>query len=326
MSFFSAHERSRAQIPAIILWGCVGGLCFAAVSFWAYEIERFLNISCYSGIVFPIFPIWKFGTYIVLLLILGVIAADLFRTGRKTSRDRVLTGLLSGIFTALVGVLLFGLYNLPYFYWDNGLFNVIRIFIGWDTLALTILASVILQALGAWYQGSRQKSGSDKNDTTPSVITGRIYRPLFLLSALLGILLAIPLGLYVLPVDENQYCADGNTCQPGEQCGTGSLPDNMTVSRTSPDSIRISLKASSTCGSRNSFRILLNGTDVSNQDLIAKSGLNVTITPTDGLGQKDGAFVILQGKDVAFSESSPPHIQVMITDRSTTRIHRDLYL
>ncbi|MEN6443506.1 MAG: hypothetical protein ABFC71_07135 [Methanoregula sp.] len=146
--------------------------------------------------------------------------------------------------------------------------------------------------------------------------------------ALCALFLIFPLGLLALPVDTTDYfaCPEGTTCEPGHQCGTGKLPDNVTVVRTSPDSIHVSLKVSSSCGSHNTFRILLNGIIVSNQELIAKSGLDVTITPREGLGRQDGDYVILQGRDVIANETMPAHIQVIVPDKSSTGIHRDLYL
>jgi len=83
---------------------------------------------------------------------------------------------------------------------------------------------------------------------------------------------------------------------------------------------------SSSCGTHTTFRILLNGIDVSNQELIARSGLDVTITPREGLGRQDGDYVILQGRDVIANETMPAHIQVIVPDKSSTGIHRDVYL
>ena len=330
MTGFRQYKQFFTSLPATILWGCIGGISFAAVSFCLYTTSRVLPISCYFDILRSVHTPWIFGTAIILSLTLGMIAADLFRTSMKTGPDLILTGSLSGICTALVGYMLVDSFHLLGFtwIWPNGPLDVIRRAFGGNDLAIYIIILAFPQILGAWYQGSRQKCGSDKNDSTPQGIIGIRYRPWFFFASLLVVLLIIPLGLYVLPVDENQYCAGGNTCQPGEQCGTGNRPDNVTVSRTSPDTIRFSLKASSTCGSYNAFRILLNGIDVSNQKLIAKSGLNVTITPSDGLGKQDGSYVILQGKDVATSESSPPRIQVMIIvpGGNTMGTHRDLYL
>jgi len=330
MSFFSDREGSSALIPAIILWGCFGGICFTAVTYCLYAISRFFTGSCYFDIIFPFHTPWIFGTAIILSLVLGMIAADLFCTGRKISPGPILTGLLSGLCTALVGYMLVDVFHLLGFtwVWPNGPLDVIRGFLGWDTPAMYIIILTIPQVIGAWYQGIHERSGSDKNDTAHPARTGIKYRPWFLLVALFVVLLVIPLPLYVLPVDETKYSADGSTCRSGDQCGTGKLPDNVTVSRTSPDSIRLNLKASSTCGSHNSFKILLNGKDVSNEELITKSGLDVAITPGEGLGSRDGASVILQGRDVQANKTPPPHIQVMVVKPGgdTPQVLRDQYL
>jgi hypothetical protein len=234
--------------------------------------------------------------------------------------------LVSGACTTLIAIVAVELYPLG-FSWVSHPIDIAGTFI--IILGVYLLISMVPQALGAWYQQSRQRSGLDPGDPVHQAITGRRYRYGYFFVALLVFLLILPLGLLALPVDTTDYftCPGGTTCQPGDQCGAGKPPDNVTVSRTSPDSVRVSLKtASMKCGSQNTFKILLNGNDVSNQELVKKSGLDVTITPREGMGQTDGAFVILQGKDLASSETTPPHIQVMITDRSTTWIHRDLYL
>lgn len=315
----------RASLPAIILWGCFGGLCFAAACFYIRGMEEIVYISCYSGIVSPVYPFWKFGTLIILSFTLGMVAADLFCIGRKTVLDPIRAGLVSGTCSALVATILVEV-SPQGFSWVNHPFDMAGTFI--IILGVYLLISTIPQALGAWYQESRQRSGQDPDPTTHPAIACRRYHHWFFFVALLVLLLILPLGLLVLPVDTTDYfaCPGGDTCEPGHQCGMGKPPDNVTVARISPDSLRVSLKAgSSKCGSQNSFRILLNGNDVSNQAMIKKSGLDVTITPREGLGRQDGDFMILQGKDVVANETTPPHIQVFITDRSTTWIHRDLY-
>ena len=332
MGFFSDHKRLRVLIPAFIIWGFFGGSCFAAVSFYIRSMYPVVISSCYFEIANMVYPFWEFGTITILSFTLGMIAADLFRIGIKPSRDWALIGLLSGICTALVGIMLVEIFKIPEVYWVwAGPFNV-HILVGLGTLVMYILVSPILQVIGAWYQGSRQRSVSNPDDIPPTqAITGRRYRPWFFLVALLGVILVIPLGLFLLPIDTTDYfaCPDGDTCQPGHQCGVGKLPDNVTVSRISPDSIRFSLKASSKiCGSHNSFKILLDGNDVSNQELIAKSGRNVTITPSEGLGRQDGSSVILQGKDLVVNKSFTPHIQVLVVipDRISPWVQRDEYL
>jgi hypothetical protein len=197
-------------------------------------------------------------------------------------------------------------------------------------LVVYVFISTIPQALGTWYQASRHRFGQEPDPTTPPAITGKRDRHGFFFMAFLVLLLIIPLGLLALPVDTTDYsaCPEGQMSHPGDQCSWGKPPDNVTISRTSPDSIRVSLKAgSSKCGSQNSFKILLNGNNVNNQALIANSGLNIMITPREGLGHQDGAFVTLQGKDVVANETTPPHIQIIMTDRSgATWVHRDLNL
>jgi len=329
-------DRTRlwALIPAIILWGCFGGICFVAVCFITHYIGLQSSISCFSAIALPLWAPWIFGTAILLSLVWGMVAADLFCTGRKTDLHPVLLGLLSGICMALVGYTLVDIFHILTWMWPNGPLDVLRVYlIGWmNDYVLYIIILGIPQVFGAWYQASRQKSNGDAADTTssPKGITGTRHRHWFFLVALLVFLLVIPMSIYVLPVDETQYCGSGDSCMRSDYCGREPPEfDNVTVSRTGPDSIRVSLKASSkNCGSRNSFKILLNGFDISNQDLISKTGLNVTITPRNGLGRQDGAAATLQGSDITGNETSLPHIQVVIIipDIPAPFVQRDLYL
>lgn len=336
MARFSDHAHLGALIPIILIWGCFGGICFAAVCFITYEIGLYSSVSCFSATVLPLLAPWIFGTAILLSLVWGMIAADLFCTGRKTDLHPVLLGLLSGICTALVGYMLVDFFHIWGYtwIWPNGPLDELRRFVGWrNDLIVYFIVLAIPQVFGAWYQASRQKSKGDTADTTssPKGITGTRHRHWFFLVALLISLLVIPMSIYVLPVDETRYCGSGDSCAGSDSCGREEMPefDNVTVSRTGPDSIRVSLKASSkNCGSRNSFKILLNGFDISNQDLISKTGLNVTITPREGLGRQDGAAATLQGSDITVNETSPPHIQVaiIIPDIPAPFVQRDLYL
>jgi hypothetical protein len=326
MGFFSDHKGLQGLLLPIILWGCFGGICFAAACFYALQLEDIVYLSCYSGIVSPVYPFWKFGTLIILSFTLGLGATNLFCTCREPGLSPVRIGLISGVSSTLVAILLVEIFPLG-LNWIHYPFYMAGTFI--ISLIIYILIFTTPQVLGAWYQGSRQRFGQKPADPSPSAITCKRYPHEFFFVALLIILLVLPLGLIVLPIDDKDYsaCPAIQTLDSGNQCGYGRPPDNVTVTRAGPDSIYLSLKASSLkCGSQNSFTILLNGNDVSNQAMIAKSRLNVTITPSDGLGRQDGAYVILQGRDLIMNETTPPHIQIKITDRTSTWIHRDLYL
>jgi len=332
MGFFSDHKQLLAVIPAIIIWGCFGGLCFTAVCFYIENVyASILYSSCYFRIILLVYEQWIFGTLIILSLILGMIAADLFHSSKKTNLDPVLTGLLSGIITAVVGYVLVYLYPEEGFrwFWPNTPLDVLFVHVGGSMPVMYFIVLVLPQVLGAWYQGSRRMSGSDKSDTTPTrVFTVMRSRHWILLVVLLGLLLVIPMVFSVLPVDDTRIpCVNGDRCVPGD-CGRTPSPDNVSVTRTSPDSIRIGVKTYSSCGTSNTFKIFLNGKDISNQGLITKSGLSVTITPKDGLGTQDGSSVILQGKDVVVNETFPTHIRVNGTppDMNTPLVFSDQYL
>jgi len=325
MGLFSVRTPLRVSLPAIILWGCFCGICLTAACYYLQKAEQIIFISCYSYIVSPLYPFWKFGTIILLSFTLGMVTADLFCIGRKTGWDPIRTGLVSGTCTTLVTIILVEIYPIWFTLGSHPMFLVETLI---QSLLVFILITTLPLVLGAWYQGSRMISGQGPDEPAPPAQAGRKYHNWFFFVALCALLLILPLGLLALPIDTTDYfaCPEGTTCEPGHQCGTGKLPDNVTVARTSPDSIRVSLKVSSSCGTHTTFRILLNGIDVSNQELIARSGLDVTITPREGLGRQDGDYVILQGRDVIANETMPAHIQVIVPDKSSTGIHRDVYL
>jgi len=325
MSFFLGHSPMQRFLP-ILFWGGFGGIFLAVAMYIIEKTLTIVTISCYSFIASQVFWFWKPVTILLLSFTLGMIFSDLFSRGRIKGPGPILVGAIYGTCSTLVAFILVEIYPL--------LSSLLRHPVSMAGTFATILVVYILVitlpcVLGAWFfrfitrtrQGSDDTSGPAKNESR--------YRPWYFFVALCTLLFMFPLGLLALPVDTTDYfaCPEGMTCTAGHQCGTGRPPDNVTVSRAGPDSIRISLDAGSAiCGSQNTFGILLNGIDVSNQAAVSRSGLALTITPSEGLGRVDGAFMLLQGRDVVANESAPPRIQVIITDRSATWIHRDLLL
>lgn len=328
MKIIPDKKRSWTAIPVIILWGCFGGICFAGLNLWVDQIVRLLDISCYSRLINPVFPIWEYGTCAVFLLTLGVIAALLSNSDRKQMRDVILTGVVSGTLTVITGLLLVKFITLPEYDWAKGIVEVIRIYIGWETLALFLAASIILQSLGALYQKGYLNRRPEKNTALPQTLSGRRYRPGIFFVIILAVLLVIPLPLYALPVDNTKYCMNGESCDPGLQCSRIPVPDSIEVTRTGPKTIRIGLTTIYPCGTDVTYQILLNGIDISNQARIAKSGLNVTMSPTEGLGRHDGDFVLLQGGDLVANTTNPLHFQINGTYAGTAspRVFSDQYL
>ena len=204
MGFFSDHKWLQALLPAIILWGCFGGICFAAACFYIQRLEEIVYISCYSGIVSQVYPFWKFGTLIILSFILGMGATDLFCMSRKTGLDPIRIGLVSGTSTALVAIILVEVSPL-------GLNGIHRPFDMAGTLIASLIVYILIsttpQVLGAWYQGSRQKFGLNPADSSPSAITSKRCHHWFVFVTLLVLLLILPLSLLALPTDATDYSA-----------------------------------------------------------------------------------------------------------------------
>jgi hypothetical protein len=315
MGVFREYNRFLAIVPVIILWGCFGGICLAIVNFFLLGIWD--PVLEYNDAFSLVYRFQMMGSFTLLFWILGTVAADLFRTGRDSWLDSVITGLLSGICTALVFTVIIVSNDMvshpSIVHYANDPFQIRifldRLFQHWLVpLAGFILASGILQALGAWYHGSRQRSASDKADTRRTLaVSGRLYSYRFLVLTLLTVLI-IPPGLAYLGMGAG-IIEKQNTCCP--------LFDSVEASRTGPDSIRIIFKRSPDLpeiktGTARSINITIDEKDVSAQSIIAKAGFVNTIDPPEGLRYYDGAFVILSGDDIKGNDGVPVHLIVMV--------------
>nr|WP_319376122.1 hypothetical protein [uncultured Methanoregula sp.] len=317
MEAFHEHGRLLALIPAIVLWGCFGGICLAGVNFFLQAM--WTPIFTFNYALSPPYQIQMIITYALILWILGMMAADLFRIGGETGRwDPVLTGLLSGISSALVYVPIIAYQDLlsrPLtVYYTHDLFLMRsfldRLFHPWlITLAGFILVSGILQTIGVWYQRSRQEPGSDRHDSRKSAIATAIHRQRFLLLALLAALV-IPPGLAYIGMGTG-FIDKSPSCCP-------IINDSVNVSRTGPFSIRIVMEPDPDTVQRTSdkvpsIKIFIDEMDVSNQSIITGSGYDDTIDPPEGLRYHEGASVTLQGKGVSGNETVPAHLVIIVT-------------
>ncbi|MDD4136350.1 MAG: hypothetical protein PHT99_00455 [Methanoregula sp.] len=91
------------------------------------------------------------------------------------------------------------------------------------------------------------------------------------------------------------------------------LTDFAPATRTGPDSIHIIMRPdlSKLYQQVPTVNIYVNDRDVSNQSLIAASGLVIVINPSEGLVFADGSSVTLSGRGVAGNMSMPVHLQVV---------------
>jgi hypothetical protein len=305
-------QRLFSSVPAIVLWGSFGGICLAAEIFllqamWDPVLE-------YNSALSPVYQFQMMGSCAILFWILGAIAADLFRTGRGGWLDPVITGLLSGICTALIFAVIIVSNDMvshpSVVQYANDPFGIRvfldRLFRQWRVpLAGFIIVSGILQALGAWYHGSRQRPGPGVEGIPHrQIVTGRLYSHRFLLLALVAFLLVPPalayLGMSTGIVEEQYRC-----CK---------ITDRVEVSRTGPDSICIVMvpDPERTTDSIPAVKIFIDEIDVSNQSIITGSGLDETLDPPEGLRYKEGASVILKGKHVTGNGTGPARIRVIV--------------
>lgn len=86
--------------PAIILWGCFGGICLAVMVIFLQEI--WAPVLDYNVSASRVKDLQVIGLSLILFWVFGMIASDLFCSGGEKGPGPVFTGLLSGITTAFV--------------------------------------------------------------------------------------------------------------------------------------------------------------------------------------------------------------------------------
>ncbi|MDD5143102.1 hypothetical protein [Methanoregula sp.] len=282
------------SLPAIFLWGSLGGVCSAAAYYLLQEIwDRFFPNAIEF---FPYHDAQAIVLFTLLFAILGYIAGDLFSTGNNTWESII--GLVSGIGTALMFTAIIAFQTIML---DAGDLSDLPVVL----FAVILLGSVALQLAGAWFHQPRYLAPPDeKNTRSPSTVVKRLcnYRLLFLA------VLIIPPSLLYLGMSTGVVAEELSCCAP-------IISDSVDVTRTSPDSIRIVMipDARIKHDSAPTVKIYLDEKDVSNQSIIQGSGFNAKITPSDGLQFQKKASVTLQGRDVSGNETVPVHLQIIVT-------------
>jgi hypothetical protein len=312
MGAMHEHRDFLATVPAIVLWGCFGGLCLAAVHLFLQG--TWTRLLDYNYTLSPMYPFQVIGVSALLLWIFGVTAADLFCKVRAPWPGSVLTGLVSGICTALVFAATIVICDMlsrpPVVLYSNDPFMV-RVFLDhlfhqWRIpLAGFLVISGILQALGSWYRAS----GHGRNGAPAPLAETFRFRDYRRIVFILLAILVIPQGLIFLGMSSGII---------GEQCTCYSINDTVSVSRTGPDSLMLVMipdpdTVRKTSAPLPTLQILINEKDLSNQSAIARQGLDDTIDPPKGLIYQEGASVILKGRDVTGNETSPARLAVIIT-------------
>jgi hypothetical protein len=307
------HERLLALTPAIALWGCFSGLCWAAVHLLLQSIWSPVLVYNFT-LLSPVFQFQIIGLSALLLWVAGAIAADLFHAGRNSGPGPVRIGLLSGICTALVFISILVIHEMishpPILHYPNDPL-LIRMFLDnlfhqWlIPLAGFILVSAVIQVLSAYFHESRRGSIPDVTETThKSTVSRIIHTHGFLLLAVIAALV-VPPGLLYFGI---------STGVIAEQPGYSPIADSVDASRAGPDSIRIVMlpDAKKKHDLVPSVKIFIGEKDVSNQSMITRSGINASIDPPEGLRFQRNASVILQGRDVSGNETVPVHLRIMV--------------
>ncbi|MDO9550446.1 MAG: hypothetical protein Q7J03_05675 [Methanoregula sp.] len=286
--------KNSRGLPAIIRWGCFGGVSLAAGYLLVQWIwDRFLPDAVWFSAYHDAQLVIVFA---FVLALLGVIAGDLFSTGKESQELTI--GIFSGISTALVFLTI-----------TVSLTTVL----GTEVIPLSpflvagiVVSSVALQGIGAWFHEPCSKSGMDETNIMEKPgFAKKIRNYRFLLFIIIAVTI-IPPTLLFLGI---------STGVIAEQSPCYAINDNVDVSRTGSDSIRIVMQPDT----REKFvslpfaNISLGENDVSNQQVITTSGLDDTIEPPDGLLYRSGASVILRGRDASGNETVPVHLQIIVT-------------
>ncbi len=294
-------------IPAIILWGCIGGICLTAIIFFLQAV--WAPVLDYNTSVSLVKKIQTIGSSVILFWTLGMVASDLFCTGRKNEPGPVFTGLLSGITMAFVFSSIYVIVSRPYlFSLDNGIFEVntglklIEWFILFTVFGIT---SGILQATGAWYRHSRKESKTGRTDVREKPTCSRmLYTYRFLILILLALLIIPPI-LVNIGIETGDIKRDNAFYRSFEY---------SEVFRTNDGSIQISMKHDIVCPQRGPglrfVNITVDGRDVSTQSIIVDSGLNLSIYPPEGLVYRDNSSAVISGD---YLYCNPVHLRINVT-------------
>ena len=311
MEDFPKNRRLPDIIPKIILWGCFGGICLAAMIIflqviWAPVLEYNVSVSSVKDFQ-------TIGSSFLLFCTLGMAASDLFCTGRKNKHGPVFTGLISGITTAFVFSSIYVLISRPYlFSWENGIFelNTGLKLIEW-LIFFTVfgIPSGILQAIGARYRFSRQRSNQEVVDVREeTTFSGMLHAYRFLILIILA-LLVIPPVTADLGIRTGLIERDNAFYRPF---------DSVDVSRTDDRSVLFLLDRDQGCPQRGPglrlVNITVDGKDVSTQSIIMNSGLNLSIDPPEGLLYRNDSSAILQGDYLSGNNTVLIRVDVIYTD------------
>ncbi|WP_421908058.1 hypothetical protein [Methanolacinia petrolearia] len=308
------NRKLRDVVPAIILWGCFGGICLAVMVIFLQVI--WAPVLDYSVSVSRVKDFQLIGVSAILFWILGMAASDLFCTGGEKARSPVITGIASGIATAFVFSSINVLLSRPFlFSWENGIisvqtgtlfFRLIEWLILFSAFAIT---SCIFQSLGAWYRHSRQELKQETVDVRekPS-FHGMLYAYRFLILFILVLLIVPPIILYT-----------GVTTGVIERDNPAYRPfDSVNLSRTDDESILILLAPDPGCPQRGPglrfVNITVEGKDVSTQSIIMNSGLDLSIDPPEGLLYGNNSSAILRGDYLSGNNTVLIRVDVIYTD------------
>lgn len=301
-------------IPEIILWGCIGGICLTAMVFLLQTV--WAPIVLYNNSISRVKDFQMFGSSVILFWTIGMVASDLFCTGRKNKPGTVFTGLVSGISTAFVFSSIYVIVSRPYlFSWENGIFELhmgslfFRL-IEWLILFTAFgITSGTLQAIGAWYRHSRQESKPDTAGAREKpTFSGMLFTYRFLILVILALML-IPPVIANIGIETGDIKRDNAFYRPFEY---------SEVFRTTEGSIQIFMKHDIECPQRGPGRrfvnITIDGKDVSTQSIIAGSGLNLSIDPPGGMVYRDNSSAIIRGGYLSANDTVLLRVNVTYTD------------
>ena len=174
---------NNQSLPAIVLWGCFGGICLAGVYFflqgmWARYQLTDSRFSLYHDIHIII-------VFTFLFAVLGFLAGELFSTGKNSREYR--TGIISGTCTTLMFISILAFQK---FVSESAGFS------DWIIpLAGMFVSSVAIQAICAYSCKPRYGSEQDDPDSLHKpAIAGKLRKYWYFIPTILAIVI-IPPGL-----------------------------------------------------------------------------------------------------------------------------------
>jgi hypothetical protein len=347
-TFFNEMDISKKKIIIPVLFGIVGSITFVLLPLLANVliIDRFWQLVInYNDGFREITYIQNYALFIVGSLIIGIAVCKQLGSSVSPVKDAIRAGILSGLVSGFIlscGIVIYIWLSSP-----NPLNEISIPMLGFlgsgygtstsppEPLFINLIilncviffvASIGLQTFGGYFSYTLQKNaGKPIFSLTNQKIGKFLSRNLStILCILLVFIIVVPAGITYAEMRMNLIDPTFGCC--------GLTPNSAIPERINSNTIQITYLTTSeiNLGKENPFVdpipgldrprlfIYYNSHDLSDQVIINKQGLAVSIDPPEGLHYVRGSTVLLKGNEIS-NISGPGHLKVIDVNPSRGR-------